>query len=70
MAPTYESASTKMFRLGRTDTIRTASIAAKAFCESMKSKEISVSTLLFCSSYERSFVCMMGWPQEAYTSCN
>ncbi|XP_065051828.1 carnitine O-acetyltransferase-like isoform X2 [Rhopilema esculentum] len=33
--PTYETASTKWFRLGRTETIRTASIASKAFCESM-----------------------------------
>ena len=43
VAPTYESASTRKFRLGRTETIRAASLAAKAFCESMQSKQASVS---------------------------
>ncbi|XP_065068504.1 carnitine O-acetyltransferase-like isoform X2 [Rhopilema esculentum] len=37
MAPTYESASTRKFRLGRTETIRVASLAAKEFCEAMTS---------------------------------
>jgi len=40
MAPTYESASTRLFRLGRTDTIRSASLAAKAFCEAMQSAKM------------------------------
>ena len=43
MAPTYESASTRLFRLGRTDTIRSASLAAKAFCEAMQSAKMKVS---------------------------
>ncbi|XP_046845158.1 carnitine O-acetyltransferase-like [Xenia sp. Carnegie-2017] len=33
--PTYESAGTRMFQLGRTDTIRTASLTSKAFVEAM-----------------------------------
>ena len=43
--PTYETGSTKKFRLGRTDTIRTASVAA--FCEAMASKDKNVSWSMF-----------------------
>ena len=45
--PTYETGSTKKFRLGRTDTIRTASVAVAAFCEAMASKDKNVSWSMF-----------------------
>ncbi|CAO1621891.1 unnamed protein product [Parajaminaea phylloscopi] len=35
-APTYESAQTRKFRWGRTETIRSASVESKAFCEAME----------------------------------
>ncbi|SPC63476.1 probable carnitine O-acetyltransferase, mitochondrial precursor [Ustilago sp. UG-2017b] len=35
--PTYESAQTRKFKWGRTETIRSASIESKAFCEAMES---------------------------------
>lgn len=35
-APTYESAQTRKFKLGRTETIRSASVESKAFCEAME----------------------------------
>lgn len=34
--PTYESAQTRKFRWGRTETIRSASVESKAFCEAME----------------------------------
>uniref|UniRef100_A0A8C9F196 Carnitine O-acetyltransferase n=1 Tax=Pavo cristatus TaxID=9049 RepID=A0A8C9F196_PAVCR len=40
--PTYESASLRMFRLGRTDTIRSASIESLKFVQSMDSPDKSV----------------------------
>lgn len=39
---TYESASLRMFRLGRTDTIRSTSIESHKFVQSMDSPEKSV----------------------------
>lgn len=36
---TYESASLRMFRLGRTDTIRSASVASLNFVQSMDSPD-------------------------------
>lgn len=33
---TYESASTRMFKLGRTDTIRSCTEASVAFCKAMQ----------------------------------
>lgn len=35
--PTYESAQTRKFKWGRTETIRSASVESKAFCEAMES---------------------------------
>lgn len=35
-APTYESAQTRKFKWGRTETIRSASVESKAFCEAME----------------------------------
>eukprot|EP00794_Sanderia_malayensis_P015982 gene15982-17592_t len=39
LAATYESASTRKFRRGRTDTIRSASIPVKEFCQAMASND-------------------------------
>ena len=65
MAPTYETASTRMFRLGRTDTIRTASLAAKAFCESMQSGKISVSVICLLSTMKK-FLCAESGSQREF----
>ena len=43
--PTYESAATRKFQLGRTDTIRTASMTSKAFVEAMMASEKTNSEL-------------------------
>lgn len=45
--PTYESAATRKFQLGRTDTIRTASMTSKAFVEAMTASEKSVRAISF-----------------------
>ena len=47
--PTYETGSTRKFKLGRTDTIRTASLEAAEFCKAMVSPNKSVSLLLHAS---------------------
>ncbi|PWY97443.1 acyltransferase ChoActase/COT/CPT [Testicularia cyperi] len=39
--PTYESAQTRKFKWGRTETIRSASVESKAFCEAMESNSAS-----------------------------
>ncbi|XP_028395002.1 carnitine O-acetyltransferase-like [Dendronephthya gigantea] len=44
--PTYESAATRKFQLGRTDTIRTASMTSKAFVEAMVASEKSKAELV------------------------
>ena len=36
--PTYESAQTRKFKWGRTETIRSASVESKAFCEAMENQ--------------------------------
>ena len=41
--PTYESAQTRKFLLGRTEVIRSASVQSKAFCEAMENPDASVS---------------------------
>ena len=41
--PTYESAQTRKFLLGRTEVIRSASVESKAFCEAMQDSKVSVS---------------------------
>lgn len=48
--PTYETGSTRKFFLGRTDTIRSASITSSEFAKSMVSpnKTVSCCTLIFC----------------------
>ncbi|EDV28163.1 uncharacterized protein TRIADDRAFT_21860 [Trichoplax adhaerens] len=43
MASTYESGSTRLYLLGRTETIRSASLEAKAFAEAAFSDDIEVS---------------------------
>lgn len=40
---TYESAQTRKFKLGRTETIRSASVDSKAFCEIMEDPKSTVS---------------------------
>lgn len=40
---TYESASLRMFHLGRTDTIRSASVDSLAFVKAMDDPSVSVS---------------------------
>lgn len=41
VAPTYESAQTRKFKWGRTETIRSCSPESKAFCEAMESNDVS-----------------------------
>lgn len=40
-APTYESAQTRKFKWGRTETIRSCSVESKAFCEAMEDNNAS-----------------------------
>jgi carnitine O-acetyltransferase len=41
-APTYETASTRMYLKGRTETVRTLSADSRAWCEAMRDPKLSV----------------------------
>lgn len=43
---TYESASTRMFKLGRTETVRSCSVDTVAFTKAWDDKDVKVSTLV------------------------
>ena len=43
LAATYESAATRQFLLGRTDTIRACSVESLSFCEAMTDPATAVS---------------------------
>ena len=42
-APTYETASTRAFLKGRTETTRVLSSESRAWCEAMRNKNVTVS---------------------------
>ena len=45
VVPTYETASTRQFLHGRTDTIRTLSVESKLFVEGMESESLTVNNV-------------------------
>ncbi len=47
LAPMYESGGTRMFKLGRTDTIRNTTIEAQTFVNAMENPNVSVSAYVY-----------------------
>jgi hypothetical protein len=53
--PTYESASTRKFIAGRTETVRSCSVETVAFTKAWEDRDVKVNNEIFCSSHYQSY---------------